>query len=102
MSVCSGRSTEAEGLVSSGPSNRHNSTRVACAEKSAKLTPTPVQVAPRGYGSPGHTLTHGRGSQSVPLRDSGFGIWDSERLVIRGPSPKTAPNPKSRIPNPEG
>ena len=35
-------------FVASSESNRHSSTLVACAEKSAKLTPTPVQVAPRG------------------------------------------------------
>ena len=45
--------------VASGESNRHSSTLVACAEKSAKLTPTPFQVAPSGYGSPGQTRTDG-------------------------------------------
>ena len=34
----------------SGESNRHSSTRVACSEKIAKLTPTPSHVAPSGYG----------------------------------------------------
>jgi hypothetical protein len=28
---------------------------VACSEKIAKLTPTPSQVAPSGYGAPGQT-----------------------------------------------
>jgi hypothetical protein len=34
-------------------SNRHSSTRVACSEKIAKLTPSPVHVAPRGVHVPG-------------------------------------------------
>jgi hypothetical protein len=33
-------------------SKRHSSTFVAVAEKSAKLTPSPVQVAPNGCGTP--------------------------------------------------
>src|SRR5208337_4757569 len=45
--------------VASGESNRHNSTLVACSEKSAKLTPFPSHVAPNGKGRPGHTLMHG-------------------------------------------
>src|SRR5271157_1384991 len=45
--------------VASGESNRHNSTLVACSEKSAKLTPFPSHVAPKGKGRPGHTLMHG-------------------------------------------
>src|SRR5512135_960099 len=45
--------------VASGESNRHNSTLVACSEKSAKLTPVPSHVAPNGRGRPGHTLMHG-------------------------------------------
>src|SRR4051812_29088573 len=36
-------------------SNRHNSTRSACLENSAKLTPWPSHVAPSGYGWPGQT-----------------------------------------------
>src|SRR5690606_36951905 len=36
-------------------SNRHSSTRVACAENTAKLTPRPSQVAPRGKGVPSVT-----------------------------------------------
>src|SRR4029078_4068451 len=55
MSGCSGRTIRWRSFVASGESNRQSSTLVACAEKSAKFTPTPVQVAPRGYGSPGHT-----------------------------------------------
>src|SRR5271165_3850041 len=43
----------------SGESNRHNSTLVACSEKSAKLTPFPSHVAPNGKDRPGHTLMHG-------------------------------------------
>src|SRR5437868_6974000 len=36
-------------------SNRQSSTRVAWPEKSAKLTPLPSQLAPRGYGEPSRT-----------------------------------------------
>src|SRR5207302_8794858 len=36
-------------------SNRHNSTRSAWAENSAKFTPLPSQLAPSGDGWPGHT-----------------------------------------------
>src|SRR5579863_1311749 len=32
-----------------------SSTRSACSEKSAKFTPAPFQVAPKGYGLPGRT-----------------------------------------------
>src|SRR4051812_47277359 len=39
--------------ASSGPSNRQRSTPVAFSENRAKLTPSPFQVAPRGYGWPG-------------------------------------------------
>src|SRR5437660_11080911 len=37
----------------------HNSTRSAFSENSAKLTPSPSQVAPRGSGEPGHTAVIG-------------------------------------------
>src|SRR3954470_21079000 len=37
-------------------SNRHSSTRSACLEKSAKLTPAPSHVAPSGYARPRHTV----------------------------------------------
>src|SRR3954467_604183 len=40
-------------------SNRHSSTRVACAEKSAKFTPRPSHVAPSGKGWPSRILTLG-------------------------------------------
>jgi hypothetical protein len=50
MSVCSGSVTEADGAAASGESKRQRSTLVAWAEKMAKFTPRPVQVAPRGYG----------------------------------------------------
>src|SRR3954462_805519 len=55
MSVCSVRWIVSDSLSASGESNRQSSTRVACSEKSAKLTPTPSHVAPRGYGEPGQT-----------------------------------------------
>src|ERR1039458_2783041 len=35
--------------------NKHNSTPVAWAEKSAKFTPWPSQYAPKGYGLPSCT-----------------------------------------------
>src|SRR5581483_7579149 len=43
------------GWVASGLSKRHNSTFVPFSVNRAKLTPTPSQVAPRGYGRPGQT-----------------------------------------------
>src|SRR3954454_14587357 len=81
MSVCSGSVMLAYSFVASGESNRQSSTFVACSENSAKFTPTPVHVAPSGYGSPGHTLTHGRGSCFVPARELTSGGW---RLEARG------------------
>src|SRR5687768_4230367 len=33
----------------------------------AKLTPRPVQVAPRGYGCPGHTRIPDSSSKTLPL-----------------------------------
>src|SRR5262245_44428776 len=38
------------------PSNKQSSTPVAFSENSAKFTPDPSQVAPSGYGLPGHTF----------------------------------------------
>src|SRR5215468_12488985 len=55
MSVCSGRGIVTDSTSSSAEANRQSSTRVACSEKIAKLTPTPSQVAPSGYGVPGQT-----------------------------------------------
>src|ERR1700674_510852 len=40
-------------------SKMHSSTRSAFSENSAKLTPSPSQVAPRGSGEPGHTAVIG-------------------------------------------
>src|SRR5437588_7331624 len=40
-------------------SKMHSSTRSAFSENSAKLTPSPSQVAPRGSGQPGHTAVIG-------------------------------------------
>src|SRR5438128_702998 len=71
MSVCSARVMRVLSLDQSSASKRQSSTFVACSENSAKFTPTPVQVAPSGYGSPGHTLTHGRGSCFVPQLGTG-------------------------------
>src|SRR5512132_2081320 len=55
MSVCSGSGIVTDSTSASTESNRHSSTRVPCSEKIAKLTPTPSQVAPSGYGDPGQT-----------------------------------------------
>src|SRR5688500_19635343 len=55
MSVCSRSGIVSDSTSASGESNRQSSTRVACSEKTAKLTPTPSHVAPSGYGAPGQT-----------------------------------------------
>ena len=55
MSVCSGSGIVSDSTSASSESNRHSSTLVACSENRAKLTPTPSQVAPSGYGEPGQT-----------------------------------------------
>src|SRR4029450_12743213 len=55
MSVCSGSGIVTDSSSASTESNRQSSTRVPCSEKIAKLTPTPSQVAPSGYGVPGQT-----------------------------------------------
>src|SRR5436190_16772016 len=77
MSVCSCGGMRSLSFIASGESKRQSSTFVACAENSAKFTPTPVQVAPSGYGSPGqmrtkidevHLLCHRAGTG-----DSGLG-----------------------------
>src|SRR5262249_36514245 len=52
-SVCSRNGTRENSFVASTLSNKHSSTLVACSEKIAKLTPSPVHVAPSGYGLPG-------------------------------------------------
>src|SRR5438876_80217 len=71
MSVCWRSGTLSVSFFASGRSNRHNSTLVACAEKIAKLTPTPVQLAPSGYGSPGHTrIAVGGASRYVPVQEA--------------------------------
>src|SRR4051812_34472643 len=44
-----------DSATASGESNRHNSTLVACSEKSAKFTPPRSRVAPSGDGRPGQT-----------------------------------------------
>src|SRR5262245_32514184 len=65
MSVCSGRGIVTDSTSASTESKRHNSTLVACSEKIAKLTPTPSQVAPSGYGVPGHTRILEVGTEGV-------------------------------------
>src|SRR5439155_8875736 len=77
MSVCSGSGMRALSFVASGESKRQSSTLAACAENNAKFTPTPVHVAPSGYGSPGQTrMRHGRGSRDVPC------LTDCRQLLI--------------------
>src|SRR6185437_15564447 len=44
-----------DSIASLSRANRQSSTPVALSENSAKLTPSPSQVAPRGYGWPGQT-----------------------------------------------
>src|SRR5437868_5506960 len=61
-------------------SNRHSSTFSACAENSAKLTPLPSQVAPSGYGSPGHTLVDGISPPSC----AGVVGWVEQRETHHG------------------
>ena len=46
MSVCSVSGIVSDSTSASTESNRQSSTRVACSENSAKLTPTPSHVAP--------------------------------------------------------
>src|SRR6185436_20015211 len=65
MSVCSGSGIVSDSTSASAESNRHSSTRVACSEKIAKLTPTPSQVAPSGYGAPGLTRIFEVGTEGV-------------------------------------
>jgi hypothetical protein len=48
MSVCSGRVIRRDSLVDSTESNRHSSTFVANSENTAKFTPAPSHVAPKG------------------------------------------------------
>src|SRR5918996_1809477 len=65
MSVCSVKGIVSDSLSVSAESNRQSSTRVACSEKMAKLTPTPSHVAPRGYGEPGQTRKRLVGTEDV-------------------------------------
>src|SRR4029453_15636828 len=55
MSVCSGSEIVSDSTSASAESKRQSSTRGACSEKMAKLTPPPSHVAPSGYGVPGQT-----------------------------------------------
>src|SRR3954462_15440753 len=85
MSVCSVRWIVSDSLSASGESNRQSSTRVACSEKSAKLTPTPSHVAPRGYGEPGQTRIARFATEafSSGIGESGnLAIGESGNLVI--------------------
>src|SRR5688572_24365854 len=50
------------------PSKRQTSTLVAWAEKSAKLTPFPSQLAPRGYGKPSMMVLSLRSGAFMPDR----------------------------------
>ena len=66
-------------ISASAESNRQSSTRVACSEKIAKLTPTPSQVAPSGCGAPGQTrrLLLGTSHDKYHVRG-----WDGYRRVF--------------------
>src|SRR4029453_3653808 len=61
-------------------SKRHRSTPVACSLKSAKLTPVPSQVAPKGEGPPGRGLVGGGG----PPRGGGSGRGGTHLAFPRG------------------
>src|SRR5262245_36824711 len=81
MSVCSGSGIVSDSTSASAESNRQSSTRVACSEKIAKLTPTPSQVAPSGYGVPGQTrkLFFGTGV----IRNGSWQASDLKRNTVR-------------------
>ena len=90
MSVCSVSGIVSDSLSASGESKRQSSTRVACSEKIAKLTPTPSHVAPRGYGVPGQTRIERLGTES----------WYHAECGERNPEPQTpqttqSPGPRS-------
>src|SRR6188768_2938179 len=89
MSVCSGNGIVTDSTSSAGESNRHSSTRVACSEKIAKLTPTPSQVAPSGDGAPGHTRMFLVGTEGVRYHVPGrrcnasLPSWRSQQPKLR-------------------
>src|SRR5665213_4443147 len=64
-------------LFPSGDSNRHNSTLVASSEKSAKLTPAPSHVAPRGKELPGHIFIESSGNSNLEESSS---KWRQKRM----------------------
>src|SRR5580765_546813 len=73
-------------------SKRQRSTPVAFSEKSAKLTPSPSHVAPRGYGAPGQTRIEGGGSGDggrggTALISSPSLTPDAWRLDVERPRP---------------
>ena len=53
-------------------SKMHNSTLLACAENSAKLTPIPSQVAPSGKGWPSRTRLRTAGPDRI--KDGGTDV----------------------------
>src|SRR5688500_12651677 len=57
MSVRSDLAIARPGDFASFPEKRQRSTRVACGEKSAKLTAAPSHVAPNAYDLPRQTFT---------------------------------------------
>ncbi len=71
-------------------SNRQSSTPSACSEKSAKLTPSPSQFAPRGSGLPGQMAEIGGGTIN-PLCT---GVPGRRPKPARGP----CANASSRLP----
>src|SRR6476660_8265223 len=91
MSVCSGSGIVNDSTSASAESNRHSSTRVACSEKTAKLTPTPSHVAPRGYGVPGQTrklffgtgvIGNGRRWKASDLKATQLGTTFTEEMAM--------------------
>src|SRR5437868_9754721 len=92
MSVCSVSGIVSDSLSASAESKRQSSTRVACSENSAKLTPTPSQVAPSGYGDPGQTLIDRLRTTELGITKRGVaGMRYSESRAARSPRARCAP-----------
>src|SRR6266566_1377660 len=83
--LISGRSAH---VCTSLSSKRQSSTRDATSEKSEKLVPLPLYVAPSGYGVPGHTFTPAHSAIVVPdpsAADLGTRVAFPRRMRHRNP-----------------
>src|SRR5687768_957567 len=72
-------------------SNRQSSTFSAWAEKRAKLTPPPSQVAPRGWGRPGSRRTKAMDVEGLlpgMLENCRGERWQGQRDRCRTPLPR--------------